>query len=645
MSSQPTSPSSAAVLGSSQPHSESNGQASSSPQSRADSAVHVDDPQEKADPDSSFQSNSSERHPKGKRKRTAAKDKVILESAYNANPKPDKAARLDIVKRVSLNEKEVQIWFQNRRQNDRRKSRPLSPQEIAALQYGSMQVLPEYAKNPSSSLPTVQNTSPVSQPCAPKGGDASPPSTVDNGRQAEAEESSVAASDVRRESGVSVGMLTGPSSQPVEFTAGHAPQLCRSNSVGYFANRLHAGTSFQHVRRSPDSYRHEFMPAPRPSSAAPGAVLPPPQSSKYRLSMSVEGKAELVPQPSPPRLSPSTLSDSFVPPDRPHLYRSHSAADSITLPPISTFAAPFEPVTAPAAQSHGLLQPQPRLPPRGLYRSRSRDVHAWEMACEANSGEHRDELTAYAERESSGSAIAAISLLRTLSSSSHSSPISHTGHVLQSNTTKRNARPSAQHNNHHAKKPKLGRASSSVARLQNTFVNTTTDKPPVRRHEADADTSEDIKKVKMSMLLSPSGNDSDKENWSPDEIDHQTFHGSQRPAAGRRPLPSAPSSKNMPDFASLNSRRRALEDGTNKFMLGRASTAPTARRRKGQTPIEIFEDGGDEADASDNDDEPCRPEVADDEVEKFMRGEVSPSKKGAASAIAGLLALSQGAWR
>lgn len=39
----------------------------------------------------------------------SAKDKAILEAAYNANPKPDKAARLDIVKRVSLNEKEVQV--------------------------------------------------------------------------------------------------------------------------------------------------------------------------------------------------------------------------------------------------------------------------------------------------------------------------------------------------------------------------------------------------------------------------------------------------------------------------------------------------------------------------------------------------------
>lgn len=118
-----------------------------------------------------------------------------------------------------------------------------------------MQVLPEYANNPSSSLPTVQNTSPVPQSSAPERVDASPP-TVDNGRQASTEENLVEARDARRDSVVSVGIISGPSSQPVEFMAGQPPQLYRSSSVGYFANRLHAGTSFQHVRRSPDSYRY-----------------------------------------------------------------------------------------------------------------------------------------------------------------------------------------------------------------------------------------------------------------------------------------------------------------------------------------------------------------------------------------------------
>lgn len=34
---------------------------------------------------------------------------MILENAYRNNPKPDKQARQEIVDRVSLNEKEVQV--------------------------------------------------------------------------------------------------------------------------------------------------------------------------------------------------------------------------------------------------------------------------------------------------------------------------------------------------------------------------------------------------------------------------------------------------------------------------------------------------------------------------------------------------------
>ncbi|KAJ5891762.1 uncharacterized protein N7473_007990 [Penicillium subrubescens] len=67
-----------------------------------------------------------------KRRRTSPEDHAILESEYQINPKPDKLARTHIVNRVSLGEKEVQIWFQNRRQNDRRKSKPLQPHELLA---------------------------------------------------------------------------------------------------------------------------------------------------------------------------------------------------------------------------------------------------------------------------------------------------------------------------------------------------------------------------------------------------------------------------------------------------------------------------------------------------------------------------------
>ncbi|KAJ5616236.1 hypothetical protein N7537_001350 [Penicillium hordei] len=71
-----------------------------------------------------------------KRRRTSPEDHAVLESEYQQNPKPDKAARTSIVNRVSLGEKEVQIWFQNRRQNDRRKSKPLQPHELLAPRSG-----------------------------------------------------------------------------------------------------------------------------------------------------------------------------------------------------------------------------------------------------------------------------------------------------------------------------------------------------------------------------------------------------------------------------------------------------------------------------------------------------------------------------
>jgi hypothetical protein len=284
-----------------------------------------------------------------------------------------------------------------------------------------------------------------------------------------------------------------------------------------------------------------------------------------RLSLSLEGKAELVrnaSSPSPQKMLPEL-------PRQLGLKRSYSAMPTVTLPPISTLTN--------------------LLPPR-LSRGRSRDVQAWESCADS---ETRDELTTHAENESNGSAIAAISLLRSTSG------------VLQTSASKRNAQP--QKPARSAKKAKLSRAMSSIARLEHSGKeNEDVEKP----HAG---------KVKVSMLVSPT--DSDKENWSPDEDGNPNADGA------RRPLPSGPKSQNH--------RRpgRVLQDHKGLGMLGnsRANTAPS-RPRGIKAGVDIFEDAETRA-------------ARDAEVEKFMRGEVSPSKKGDMDCVAGLLSLSQGAWR
>ncbi|KAI0125881.1 homeobox transcription factor [Xylariales sp. AK1849] len=574
----------------------------------------------------------SERHPKGKRKRTTTQDKTTLEAAYNANPKPDKAARLDLVKRVTLNEKEVQIWFQNRRQNDRRKSRPLTPQEIADLRYGGVMHALSSDPGPFSNTSIVDaceetrssemdKRSPTPGFNAPQDCSQSSPEAISYAAEVPKEE--------RRQSEPGLGTM--PPSPSLNGEPGtEPPALSQSlpSSIGYLSNRWNTGNSFSTPstlnQLGNDSLRLDSFPSSAPSTAksSPASILPPPStsSSQFRLSLSLEGKAEIA-QASPPRpAQPQFLMDTAtLPPVRAPrlLQRSHSALPGITLPPISALTA--------------ILPPQ-------LSRGRSRDVHAWESCCEADT---RDELTKLAESESSGSAIAAISLLRSSSQTTSLSNLIH-GHVpgpnvLRPNSSKRNAPPSRRDS---TKKPKLARASSSVARLQSlppAPTNVILEKP-----EKVVEDFEPVKKAGLAIVLSPGG-DSDKENWSPDEEGN--------PITRRRPLPSAGPAKTLTAAAGTARRlgHRVLgEQGTAKRQLlsSRTNTAPVPRTRGVKTvdaSVLIFEDEGEQNDGGEG--VAKKGKRSEEEVERFMRGEVSPSKKGDVDCVAGLLALSQGNWR
>ncbi|KAI1764796.1 hypothetical protein GGR53DRAFT_300555 [Hypoxylon sp. FL1150] len=547
---------------------------------------------------------NTEKHPKGKRKRTTTQDKAILETAYSTNPKPDKAARLDIVSRVSLNEKEVQIWFQNRRQNDRRKSRPLSPQEIAALRYGGVQILssdpiptPIGASNAVESLevmsieneaaPEVEKSLPSPRDATPQHSTQSSPKMVPVDPDTEETAASVGPESSQKD--------TTPSSQKFE-PEGLSLSQPLSTPAPYLSNRRSFESSFSTPstlgRAGDDSFRIDsFSSFNSNASSSPASILPPPSSSssKVRLSLSLDGKAELVSsQPSPPCPTQIQLPGDAdtLPPVRASrtLHRSRSALPGITLPPISTLTA--------------------HLPPQ-LTRGRSRDVHAWESCCDSDT---RDELTKQAENESSGSAVAAINLLRSSSSSASLSNLVH-GHstnTLQPNPGKRNAPAHrSTHREGGAKKAKLSRTTSSVARMQSLPL------APMDKAVLSADPEKKPGKGSLSVILSPSG-DSDKENWSPDQEGNP--HRRRALPSPKMPAPAMP---------GKNPRRvgRVLgeQDSAAKRLFGnRANTAPSQKTR--DTGLAIFED-------------------------KENSTEVSPSKRGDMDCVAGLLSLSQGNWR
>lgn len=138
--------------------------------------------------------------------------------------------------------------------------------------------------------------------------------------------------------------------------------------------------------------------------------------------------------------------------------------------------------------------------PRRSVTGRSRDARTWEFYCE---GDTRDALTEQAEREQSGSAIGPISLIR-----------SRSNKAMAQNTNKRNAMNSKHEPTKRQKpdgqptdKPKLARASSSIARLQSVSGNV---QKQVTKTKGKAD-----KPPAGSTVDDYYSGDSDKENWLP----------------------------------------------------------------------------------------------------------------------------------
>ena len=372
--------------------------------------------------------------------------------------------------------------------------------------------------------------------------------------------------------------------------------------MGYLANRWNLGSSFS--ANSTPGRDLDLIPGADKDGSGNTQVLSLPilkalipsgdtadtphatdegRRGHMRLSMSLEGKAELI-RDSPRRLAAPPPSADILPPPLfgPRarvLQRSQSALVGVKLPPISSVTA-------------ALPKPTP-----SMIRGRSSDVRAWESCA---GPEVHDDLTERAEAEASGSAALEIALARSRAGS--------LGLGVQRSGSKRgSAAPSSTHLTA-AKKTKLNRTLSSVGRLESQASG------------VDKYREESKGKMRVSMLCADT--DSDKENWHPDSSGHPA------PPHGRRPLPAGPARAADPAQEEARRRRRAVGRNGSRapaWLSGRAKTAPAGLADKENS-------------------QPPGQEAGDADVQSFMRGEVSPGKERDWHCVQGLLSLSGSQW-
>ena len=261
---------------------------------------------------------------------------------------------------------------------------------------------------------------------------------------------------------------------------------------------------------------------------------------------------------------------------------------------------------------------------------RSRDARTWEFFCDSDM---RDALATQAERERSGSAVGAISLIRSQSKKSRENlREQQRREALHPKTSVINVQKTA---SSLVSKPKLSRTQSSMGRLQ---------------HDHDLAPKQDPKSAQplKSKLGKPShtrtaSGDSDKENWAP---------GTR---ASGHPLRRAHTSTNTNTHNILNESSAPQETGSNVINSKRVRTTKRV--------ITLYDEAVDDKEGN-NDTTHAHPAAVSyqtsssrsdgDEIAAFMissrrstdeSSTNSKEKDEDMDCIQGLLSLSQGAWR
>ncbi|EEA26588.1 Homeobox protein yox1 [Talaromyces marneffei ATCC 18224] len=523
-----------------------------------------------------------------KRRRTSPEDHAVLEAEYRKNPKPDKVARASIVSQVSLGEKEVQIWFQNRRQNDRRKSKPLEPHELVG---------PRALDGIPNESPSNHGTS------SPRDGEQETPEQPEGNFEKDDEDALADPSNNTESNEVEIGMPAGSLKPETSFsslgsaTLGNDVEIMRDvTGLGIHVNekkrrlsdtgggpREHDGECVQVTIKSPPSLRISMSFDGEALLRKQGEPTPSPPKARtaVRISLSSDGEALIRTQDEP---SPSKNRMRLIPgrvPRQTGLRRSVSAINFGT------------PRASPSIREGSGMKPF----------GRSRDARMWETYCDNDA---RSALSTPIGSQPSTS-IRTPGLYR---SGSHRSLARHSfskpnlsSPAIGSNNPQDVAEPSRE------KRRKLSRTVSSLGRLESVQQSIHMTQDSSSGLKSTHQTGKGVERWDLEA------GDSDKENWLPG-----TYH---RPDPRRHQRAKSHSQRAV--LKENGVRKNTVLDDLALTKQGRLCRGPRGSKdvkASSQTIAKL-----------------------DAEVAAFMTKPGSSSREEDLDCIQGLLSLSQGAWQ
>ncbi|KAK2758970.1 hypothetical protein FQN54_003068 [Arachnomyces sp. PD_36] len=528
-----------------------------------------------------------------KRRRTSPEDHAILEAEYQRNPKPDRTARANIVSRVALGDKEVQIWFQNRRQNDRRKSKPLQPHELMGprntTQAPNFNIFKEPGFSGGSDMPHGMPQTPS--------GNTPATGSLHNPHLGSSFESIA----IPRSQDECCAM---PSSQTsIGSKYSNDTEVIGGSSQTPLPENCNLSSELDSRRSSIKRKRDLEDQQSRQDAGTKTDFIPPP----LRISLSFDGEAMVrtgeEKTPSPPKDRKSALRISMSSDGEALIRASNEASPSPSRDRVtmmnnkrnrfgnlqrSASAISLSEMASPSAELRGA-----KSKPFG----RSRDSRTWELHCDT------DARSALSASSSHGHAA---SLSRSSSNRSlKRKSFSGNRNTLTSRPDLANATLTPDDSQG---KRKLSRTVSSVARLQSE-PDLSTDAALLK----DGKIPKSGKPTDYDDIDFQLG-DSDKENWLPGT---QTSNARRRGPRGNRRRPALQSSRSaggVSDGNQFSSNKRMKNSRDRRFGVDKENREAASE--------------------------------VDEEVSAFMAGgSTGASQEEDLDCIQGLLSLSQGAWR